>query len=755
MSSSLRTTKPCAQCLTAIRARRPAETTASIAGPSNYQSYITAASPPKRRSRLASTRASASPPSLRGDFYQGQPDHFHRTTQHSIPSKRQKSPHIKSTFTKGFSLTSRDVTSAPLLQSGAARKLVHSVAGSSNYQAYATEYNASFKGNPRSRLASERLYHGELYYLRRPSQHNTVNRFRKYFQTTATSANSTPRPDPVLQHLSHIALPDFEPPPPETKASPIPQHTFSPKERSAALSALQRSTSSPPSHDTTSAQLLQSYTDLYMSSPQSQLFTISEVQEVLKALKSLQVREAGDRQIAEEQIEPLVEEIKALVGDERKASRGLELLVLSSRTKHSRRIKTKNLVDAEKSFRSLFPKPPPEEDVGGRHRYQAALNHLIYLCALAGQGGRLEDWWNRLERDGFKADGHTWLSRMILLDRAGKGEEVNGILDKVLEDFDEEVVMEEDILILVNYAMVVYAKLGRWDVVSEMYGQLRPTDSHDLSVIRSSLPNPSYFDGTHPHAPHHISLPSCSIRLTRRSYSPLLLSLSIQGHLPAALTIFKHIFEDGHTPSVDDYTALFKGFAKYGVTPSIDTRSFGNAGQVSEAGKMLGVANTSGGGESDGLGGSFEQRMSGIWERGAMFAESFHWPVENLREGNGEWTLEALQDIFESFLTLRPILPSFSPLTFSDPQSRPDFKSDMDILQAEKQARLYAKAPGRKAVWTVLKAFGRVTHGDEEVLKQVWERMETKFGPENEEGWKGWRVDKRLDWFRKSLLEEE
>lgn len=66
------------------------------------------------------------------------------------------------------------------------------------------------------------------------------------------------------------------------------------------------------------------------------------MQEVLKALKSLQVREAGDRQIAEEQIEPLVEEIKALVGDERKASRGLELLVLSSRTKHSRRIKTKN-----------------------------------------------------------------------------------------------------------------------------------------------------------------------------------------------------------------------------------------------------------------------------------------------------------------------------------------------------------------------------------------------------------------------------
>lgn len=552
-----------------------------------------------------------------------------------------------------------------------------------------------------------------------------------------------------------MAIPDFKPPPPETKASPIPQHTFSPKERSAALSALQRSTSSPPSQDITSAQLLQSYTDLYMSSPQSQLFTVSEVQDVLKALKLLQAREAGDRQVAEEQIEPLLEEIKALVGDERKSSQGLELLALSSRTKHSRRIKTKNLVDAEKTFRSLFPEPPPEKDIGGRRRYKAALNHLIYLCALAGQGGRLEDWCNRLERDGLKADGHTWLSRMILLDRAGKGEEVNGILDKVLENFDEEVVTKEDMSILVNYAMVVYAKLGRWDVVSEVYGRLRPTDSHDLSIIRSSLPNPSYFDGTHPHVPHHIPLPPFSVRLTRRSYSPLLVSLSVQGHLPATLTIFKHIFEDGHTPSVDDYTALFKGFVKHGVTPSIDTGSFGNAGQVSEAGKMLGVASASGGGELDGLGGSFEQRMSGIWERGAMFAEPFQWPVEKFREGNGEWTLEALQDIFESFLTLRPILPSFSPLTFSDPQSGSDLKSDVDILQAEKQARLYAKAPGRKAVWTVLKAFGRVTHGDEEVLRQVWERMETKFGSENEEGWKGWRVDKRLDWFRKALFAEE
>ncbi|KIR39028.1 hypothetical protein I307_01743 [Cryptococcus deuterogattii 99/473] len=681
MSSSLRTTKPCAQCLAAIRARRPAEIATSIAGPSNYQEHIAGYSSSKRTSTSSS--------SLRGN----------------------------------------------------------------SYKAYVTGYDPSRKGNPRYTLESEWLYQSQLGHLRRPSQHNSLNRLRKYLHTTATTANTTPRPDPILQHLSHLAIPSFEPPPPETKASPIPQHTFSPKERSASLSALQRSTSSPPPQDVSSAQLLQSYTDLYMSSPQSQLFTVSEVHEVLKALKLLQIREAGDRQVAEEQIEPLVEEIKALVGGEEKASRGLELLVLSSKTKHNRRIKTKNLVDAEKTFRSLFPKLPSEEDVGARHRYKAALNHLIYLCALAGQGERLENWWNRIEWEGLKADGRTWLSRMILLDRTGKGEEVNGILGKVLENYDDGDVTKEDVSILVNYAMVVYAKLGRWDIVSEVYGQLRPTDLHDLSIIRSSLPNPSYFDGTHPHA--HLPLPPFSVPLTRRSYSPLLLSLSVQGHLPAALTIFKHIFEDGYTPSVDDYTALFKGFVKYGVTPVVDAMSFGNVGQMSEAGKMLGVVSTSGGGELGDLGGSFEKRMSGIWERGAMFAEPFQYSAEKWQEGNGEWTLEALQDIFESFLTLRPLLPSFSPSTFSHPQAELSLKPEVIMLQAEKQARLYAKAPGRKAVWTVLKAFGRVTHGDEEVLRQVWKRMETKFGPENEEGWKGWRIDKRLGWFKKALFGEE
>lgn len=61
MSSSLRTTKPCAQCLAAIRARRPAEIATSIAGPSNYQEHIAGYSSSKRTSTSSS--------SLRGNSY--------------------------------------------------------------------------------------------------------------------------------------------------------------------------------------------------------------------------------------------------------------------------------------------------------------------------------------------------------------------------------------------------------------------------------------------------------------------------------------------------------------------------------------------------------------------------------------------------------------------------------------------------------------------------------------------------------------
>lgn len=159
MSPSLRTTKPCSQCLAAIRARRPADIATSIAGPSNYQEHMAEYSSFKR--------TSTSPSSLRGNSYKvrnlPKTENYHLTgfqcpTRHNTVRKTQKFHYINFNFTSGSSSTSQDMTSAPLLQSNATKQPAHSVAGPSKCQAYVTEYNPSHQGNPRYTLEIEWLY---------------------------------------------------------------------------------------------------------------------------------------------------------------------------------------------------------------------------------------------------------------------------------------------------------------------------------------------------------------------------------------------------------------------------------------------------------------------------------------------------------------------------------------------------------------------------------------------------------------------
>lgn len=159
MSSSLRTTKTCAQCLAAIRAPRPAEIATSIAGPSNYQEHMTEYSSFKR--------TSTSPSSLRGNSYKvrnlPKTKNCHLTgfqcpTRHDTIREIQKFHYTNFNSTSVSSSTSQDITSAPLLQSNATKQPAHSVARPSKYQAHVTEYNPSHQRNPRYTLEIEWLY---------------------------------------------------------------------------------------------------------------------------------------------------------------------------------------------------------------------------------------------------------------------------------------------------------------------------------------------------------------------------------------------------------------------------------------------------------------------------------------------------------------------------------------------------------------------------------------------------------------------
>ncbi|WVN87477.1 GTP-binding protein LepA [Cryptococcus depauperatus CBS 7841] len=531
--------------------------------------------------------------------------------------------------------------------------------------------------------------------------------------------------DPILTHFPETPL--MAEPDAPSRVAPIPQHTISPKVRSVALASLLSLTSRPPPRHATSSRLLQLYTELYMSAPRSQLFTVSEVQTILRALRALQVREAGDKRVAEEQLNPLVEEIKTLVGDDQKARRDLELLIISSKSLYNRTIRMKDVLRAENIFRDLFPQAPSIE-LKDRRMYQAVQTFIMYICALAGQQNRLEDWWDRMAREGFRPNGYAWIAKMICREKIGKGEEVENILAEAL--LTEEL-PEKDASILTNFAMLVFSRLARWDVVVKAYSSIRPsTDQEDLTAIRLAT-SISFSQHT---ATHEIPIPAFNTPLRRQTYSAFLRLLSLQGHLHAALTILKHIFEDNYTPSIQDYVSLFRGFALYGDIPAFYEGT-------SEAGKLLGV------GFAKSVNGSvmksFEERMSGIWQRGTMASH----PTENYEEAdntNQGWSLEALDNLFASFISLRPIFqPNVSSVLTANP------------LEAEKQNSLYAKAPNRKAVWFILCAFARLTNGDEERLRRVWNQLETKFGDNNQEGWAGWRMDNRLLWLKKALFKSQ
>ncbi|WWD20405.1 GTP-binding protein LepA [Kwoniella shandongensis] len=533
--------------------------------------------------------------------------------------------------------------------------------------------------------------------------------------------------DPVTRNLPDNApvsssVPETESP----KPNPIARHTVPPPERSTKLATLARLNSIPSSAQITSTDLHQKYTDLYLSSPQAHLFTVAEVQDVIRALHTLQQREGGSRALANEQLTPLFEELRELVGDDTKALRGLELLILSSKSLYNRKVKTKDILRAEAQFKSLFKGGlPPSDNIKRLETYKASINQLMYLCALAGHETRLNDWWDKMTREGLKHDTYSFLTRLVLLDRLERVEEIPHVLEEASAYKDEEEVPTNELggeEILVNFALWAFARIGRWDAVVPVYAKIRPrpTDPADEAILLSSLPQGST-------RTRRIPIPE-GLRATRRTYSPLLRAMCDRANFSGALTILKHIFEDGHSPSVIDYVTLFRAFSDYGEIPS-------DNGELGEVARLLEVdvrRNTT---NLIRRRGSFEERISEIWQSGSGAAGESMLSAEPPRsidhsqgQGQGGWTLDALEELFESFLTLHP---------------------------STSEGGKGIKAPNRKAIWIILKAFARTTGGDDLAVKRVWEALETKFGEGNGEGWIGWREDNRLVWLKRVLYTSE
>ncbi|WVR07951.1 GTP-binding protein LepA [Kwoniella sp. DSM 27419] len=538
----------------------------------------------------------------------------------------------------------------------------------------------------------------------RPRTFSSSARHASLSLSTSTDAFST---DPVSAYMPEGIVGEVGEYPERQIPAPIARHTVPPQERAAKLSALARLTAVPPPPEATSQKLSEAYHELYSSSPDSHMFTAGEVHEIITALRTLHLREGGDRRLEAEQINPLLNDLKELVGRDQQAVKGLELLVLSSSSLSNRRPKTSDIRRTEGTFKELFPSAPAQEDTKAVKRYRAGINHVMYLCALAGHETRFDDWWERMTREGLEPDGYSWLARMVLLDKTDRVAEIPDTLRQAWRA-SEQVMTEGDRSVLVNFAIHAFAREGHWDAAVPAYVSLcKWTDRADRDTL---LAGQKPVDTLEPFTRDLVA--------SRQTFGPLLSAYADQGHFAACLTVFKHIFESGHTPSIKDYLSLFHGFASYGQLPSSGPGQLGKVFGVDPSTRPVGTRPRRSEHGS-------ERRLTDIWERGNMLAS----PPSRAAGTRGSdtastttaWTSEALEDVFVSFCTLRPANPSV-------------------------EGGL--RAPNKKAIWIILRAFARVSGGDRDVLVRVWETLEDKFGEGNAEGWQGWRMDNRLQWAR-------
>jgi hypothetical protein len=460
--------------------------------------------------------------------------------------------------------------------------------------------------------------------------------------------------------------------------------TVPPKDRASILSNVIRLSTTPePLGLDDSEALHKAFTDLYLVSPDEHPFTTRELADIIHKMR----RERGPaRRQASERIIAVADELREIVPKPAQAPKRV-LGSLSPATWAANYRRKPTLADvgsAEERFAKLFSSETMQElkARGDFAMWRRGVNHLLYMSARAEDEKRFEKWWNRMSALGLEADSWAILARMILMHRTGRSEGMTIVLNAYLRKVEPDAA-----IVLINYALFSLATVGQWNAVASAYTRLRPGQplfpAHKDDLI--DVP-----DGLEPSA---------------ITFSLLVHSLAHSGNLQGALTGMKYMLDDGHVPGIPEHLALFEGFAKYGEVPPIP------AGRAGDAFPRIEVFPRRWSGE--------RVRITSIWERGRSIFQ------HKEAEAN-PWTLEALESVWESFLSLRP--------------SRKGWDTQI---------------PTANAVWTALMAWSRVTNGHETAVRDAWRRMEEKFGVKDEDGWEGLRMDTRLLAVRRMLDELE
>jgi len=505
---------------------------------------------------------------------------------------------------------------------------------------------------------------------------------RRAFSTS--SAYHSQVLDPVASYLpDDLTIPLVRSPDLYSPAhDPFEPDVLSPRERSTCLSSFHQLITSP-NPGITSEDLHAAFDQLPRD---AHIFTPAELTKLVRTIHTLDRRKGTQRRQVDARLSKIVTELRRLRTTF--SARPVEPAALISRARHRRRVTSRTVVAAERTFRGLFPDPTLLRTDDDKRRYRMSVNHILYLCGLAGEKRRFEPWWNKMGDAGIEHDSFAFLARQILLQKNGQIDDLPQLLGSALERIDKT----QGRIVLINHVLFVHAMAGRWDVVTSAYSKLRAYQGTE------ALPFP--LDAF----PRDLLAIPDDVIPSRSTYSSLVHVLSHNGHLSAALTIMRHMFEANYTPFVPEYITLFKGFARHGHTPP---SSPGPAKRLFPFWETYNSAEPK------------PDRISWIWSRGALGVGVAQ------PETDSPWTKEVLDEIFRSYIALTPGGATGVP-----------------------NSRNSRRAPSPRQVWTVMCAFARTTNGDEQVMSEAWEAMERKFGSE---GWVGWRTEGRLERLRSGL----
>lgn len=508
---------------------------------------------------------------------------------------------------------------------------------------------------------------------------NVLSQRPRTYATSARDSNSdnawlqevVPRPPTSLSELAEECE--------NSEPVPIGRPTMAPENRSEILGTIYRQVEQK-AHGETSHKLFGDFTRLYLSSP-SPLFSAPELQAIAKAVHSLDRNSNRKYQRqAHERFETVVNALRDVVGDQQQIPRGLELSMLVSSTKHRRSMNRGDLKKAEHQFTSSFRSAP--SDPARREQYFRGLNHILYLSALARQPERTEFWWNKMIGEGFEPDSWSYLSRVLTY---GMMYSRTAAFLTELERALPKVPKKEDKIVLVNVAIWLAAVSKRMDVAGALYTTINPpeettTYSHSIAELPIGLVD-------------EIG----DLTPTKQTFYLMLSAYTYHGDLISALTTMQQLLARGHPAVVANYVALFRGFARFGKILE------GEAGDASDLFPPF-IEFTS----QSTLYEIKQRRTSGFFDslRGKAKVES---------EVLNHWTLQAFDEIFQSFLALEP-----------------------------GKGVSGKAAPTAKGVHFALLAWARVTNGDLGSVWHAYDAMRTKFGPGNKEGWAGWEEDARL-----------